>query len=61
MRGRPPFQYWAIIGPGDEHPELFFRNEAWARAALEATNAESPGALLQVRMFAVRVTYEETS
>jgi hypothetical protein len=58
-RGAPDYEYWAVQGPGDEHPEMIFRNEEWARSAVEDVMAGQPQMRTLLRIFRVRVTYEE--
>lgn len=49
-------EHWAILGPEDTEPEMFFRNEHWARAAVESEVSADMKPL--IRMFRVRVSYE---
>ena len=53
-----PDTYWAVQGPDDDHPELFFRNEQWARAALAASLEDRPELIPLVKVFPVRVSFE---
>lgn len=54
--------YWGLLTPEDQgEPEMFFRNEAWAKKALDELLEDSPRCVGLVRIVRVRVRFEVES
>lgn len=54
--------YYGLLTPEDNGvPDMFFRTEAWARAAIQAFDEEHPEMAGQARLVRVLVRYEVLS